>query len=96
MRVAVALTGSRADGEDLLQAALERLLRNWHRIETDAKGYLWRGAARLLGGLGQVRRSTGLWRLRELAGTGPAQDGGPARGTPSEAGTGLQLMEGRS
>ena len=28
MRAAVALTGSRADGEDLLQAALERLLRN--------------------------------------------------------------------
>ena len=42
MRVAVALTGSRADGEDLLQAALERLLRNWRRIETDAEGYLWR------------------------------------------------------
>ena len=42
MRVAVALTGSRADGEDLLQAALERLLRNWRRIETDPEGYLWR------------------------------------------------------
>jgi DNA-directed RNA polymerase specialized sigma24 family protein len=29
MRAAMALTGSRSDGEDLLQAALERLLRRW-------------------------------------------------------------------
>ena len=34
MRAAVALTGSRADGEDLLQAALERLLQNWRRVVT--------------------------------------------------------------
>ena len=38
MRAAVALTGSRADGEDLLQAALERLLRNWRRVDTDPEG----------------------------------------------------------
>jgi DNA-directed RNA polymerase specialized sigma24 family protein len=42
MRAAVALTGSRSDGEDLLQAALERLLRHWGRIEGDAEGYLRR------------------------------------------------------
>jgi RNA polymerase sigma-70 factor (sigma-E family) len=42
MGAAVALTGSRADGEDLLQAALERLLRNWRRVETDPEAYLWR------------------------------------------------------
>lgn len=42
MRVAVALTGTRADGEDLLQAALERVVRNWRRVETDPEGYLWR------------------------------------------------------
>ena len=42
MRAAVALTGSRADGEDLLQAALERLLRNWRRVDTDPEGYLRR------------------------------------------------------
>jgi RNA polymerase sigma-70 factor (sigma-E family) len=42
MRTAVALTGSRADGEDLLQAALERLLRNWRRVESDPEAYLWR------------------------------------------------------
>jgi DNA-directed RNA polymerase specialized sigma24 family protein len=42
MRAAVALTGSRADGEDLLQAAVERLLRNWRRVDTDPEGYLRR------------------------------------------------------
>ena len=42
MRAAVALAGSRSDGEDLLQAALERLLRHWTRIEGDPEGYLRR------------------------------------------------------
>ena len=42
MRAAVALTGSCADGEDLLQAAVERLLRNWRRVDTDPEGYLRR------------------------------------------------------
>jgi RNA polymerase sigma-70 factor (sigma-E family) len=42
MRAAIALTGSRPEGEDLLQAALERLLRHWNRIEGDPEGYLRR------------------------------------------------------
>jgi DNA-directed RNA polymerase specialized sigma24 family protein len=42
MRAAVALTGSRTDGEDLLQAALERLLQNWSQVDTDPEGYLRR------------------------------------------------------
>jgi RNA polymerase sigma-70 factor (sigma-E family) len=42
MRAAIALAGSRADGEDLLQAALERLLRNYRRVDSDAEGYLRR------------------------------------------------------
>ncbi len=42
MRASIALAGSRADGEDLLQAALERLLRRWHRVESDPEGYLRR------------------------------------------------------
>jgi RNA polymerase sigma-70 factor (sigma-E family) len=42
MRAAIALTGNRSDGEDLLQAALERLLRHWGRVEGDAEGYLRR------------------------------------------------------
>src|ERR1700684_266844 len=42
LAAAIALAGSRQDGEDLLQAALERVLRKPHRIETDAEGYLRR------------------------------------------------------
>jgi RNA polymerase sigma-70 factor (sigma-E family) len=42
MQAAIALTGSRLDGEDLLQAALERLLLNYHRVGSDAEGYLRR------------------------------------------------------
>jgi RNA polymerase sigma-70 factor (sigma-E family) len=41
MRAALALAGSRPEGEDLLQEALERLLRNWRRVE-DPEGYLRR------------------------------------------------------
>jgi hypothetical protein len=39
LRTAVLLTGSREAGEDLLQAALERLLRHWRRMEGDPEGY---------------------------------------------------------
>ena len=42
MCAAVALTGSRHEGEDLLQAALERVLRHWGRINGDPEGYLRR------------------------------------------------------
>jgi RNA polymerase sigma-70 factor (sigma-E family) len=42
LRTAVLLTGSREAGEDLLQAALERLLRHWRRMEGDPEGYLRR------------------------------------------------------
>jgi RNA polymerase sigma-70 factor (sigma-E family) len=66
MRAAVALTGSCADGEDLLQAALERLLRNWRRVDTDPEGYLrrilynlaadgWRSRSRWRGRLAEFR-----------------------------------------
>jgi RNA polymerase sigma-70 factor (sigma-E family) len=66
MRAAVALTGSRADAEDLLQAALERLLQNWRRIDTDPEGYLrrtlynlaadgWRRRGRWRGRLAEIR-----------------------------------------
>jgi RNA polymerase sigma-70 factor (sigma-E family) len=42
MHAAIALAGSRQEGEDLLQAALERLLRQWRRVESDPEGYLRR------------------------------------------------------
>ncbi|HET7245424.1 MAG TPA: sigma-70 family RNA polymerase sigma factor [Streptosporangiaceae bacterium] len=61
MRAAVALTGSRTDGEDLLQAALERLLQNWNRIDTDPEGYLRRTLYNLAAD-GWRRR--GRWRGR--------------------------------
>ena len=42
LRTAVLLAGSKDAGEDLLQAALERLLRHWRTIEGDPEGYLRR------------------------------------------------------
>src|SRR5450432_1155517 len=42
LRTAVLLTGSKEAGEDLLQAALERLLRHWRTIEGNPEGYLRR------------------------------------------------------
>ena len=61
MGAAVALTGSRADAEDLLQAALERLLQNWRRIDTDPEGYLRRTLYNLAAD-GWRRR--GAWRRK--------------------------------
>jgi RNA polymerase sigma-70 factor (sigma-E family) len=74
MRVAVALTGSRADGEDLLQAALERVLRNWRRVESDPEGYLWRTLYHLAADGGRRR---GRWRARlaELRAQAPVPAG---------------------
>lgn len=42
MRIALALTGNRQDAEDLLQTALERLLRSWRRVDLDPESYLRR------------------------------------------------------
>jgi RNA polymerase sigma-70 factor (sigma-E family) len=42
LATAVLLTGDRAAGEDLLQAALERLMRHWNGVEGDREGYLRR------------------------------------------------------
>lgn len=42
LATATLLTGSRAAGEDLLQAALERLMRRWHRVNESPEGYLRR------------------------------------------------------
>ncbi len=42
LRTAVLLTGSKEAGEDLLQAALERLLKHWRSIEGSPEGYLRR------------------------------------------------------
>jgi hypothetical protein len=39
LRTAVLLTGSREAGQDLLQTALERLLRHWRTLSGDPEGY---------------------------------------------------------
>jgi RNA polymerase sigma-70 factor (sigma-E family) len=77
MRVAVALTGRREDAEDLLQAALERLLRNWRGVQGDTEGYLRRTLYNLAAD-GWRRRGT--WRrkvplLRAERATGGADTG---------------------
>ncbi|MEU5722643.1 SigE family RNA polymerase sigma factor [Micromonospora sp. NPDC047738] len=55
LATAVLLTGSRAAGEDLVQAALERLMRNWSRVHSDKEGYLRRTLYHL---------AVDRWRLR--------------------------------
>ena len=60
LRIAIALTGSRADGEDLLQAALERLLPRWRTIAADAGASYLRRTLYNLAADGWRRR--GAWR----------------------------------
>ena len=74
MRAAIALTGSHADGEDLLQAALERLVRNWRRVDTDPEGYLRRTLYNLAadGWRRRGRWSGRLAEFRSQSRTGPA------------------------
>lgn len=42
LRAAMLLTGSREAGQDLLQTALERLLRHWSTLDGDPEAYLRR------------------------------------------------------
>lgn len=59
LRTAIVLAGSRDAGEDLLQAALERLFRNWRKIRGDPEGYLRRTLAHLAT---DGWRRSGRWR----------------------------------
>lgn len=78
MAIALALTGERADAEDLLQAALERMLRHRGALTTSTEAYLRRTLYNLAAD-GWRRR--GAWRrkipvlraeyLRTGAGTAP-------------------------
>ncbi len=61
MGTAIALTGSREAGEDLLQAALERVLRKPRQVDWDMDGYLRRVLYNLAAD-GWRRR--GRWRQR--------------------------------
>ena len=62
LRTAALLTGSREAGEDLLQTAIERLLRRWRRFDGDPEGYLRRTLCNLA--IDSSRRA-GRWRLKE-------------------------------
>ncbi len=63
LRVAALLTGSRADGEDLLQSALERMLRNWRRIDGDPEPYVRRTLYNLAADRG---RRLQLWTRKSV------------------------------
>ena len=76
IRAAIALTGSYSDGEDLLQAAIERVLRHPGRIDTDIEAYVRRTLYNLAAD-GWRRRSS--WQrklplLRVQAGASEAAD----------------------
>jgi RNA polymerase sigma-70 factor (sigma-E family) len=74
LHTAIALAGSRADGEDLLQAAVERLLRRHRRVD-DLEGYLRRILYNLAAD-GWRRR--GVWqRWRTLLPAQPESGIGP-------------------
>ena len=62
LRTAALLAGSRAAGEDLLQTAVERLLRRWRRFDGDPEGYLRRTLCNLA--IDGSRRA-GRWQLKE-------------------------------
>jgi RNA polymerase sigma-70 factor (sigma-E family) len=80
MGAAIALAGSRQDGEDLLQAALERVLRKPRRVDGDVEGYLRRVLYNLAAD-GWRRRGT--WKQKLLpvlrAETATAADPDPTR-----------------
>ena len=76
LRTAIVLAGSRDAGEDLLQAALERLFKNWRKIRGDPEGYLRVTLAHLAADgwrrRGRWRNRLGLLRAEE---TGYLPDG---------------------
>ena len=63
LRTAVLLTGSIEAGEDLLQSAIERLLRQGRRVDGDPEGYLRRTLCNLA--TDRYRRQ-GRWRRKLL------------------------------
>jgi RNA polymerase sigma-70 factor (sigma-E family) len=76
LRTAVLLTGTREAGEDLLQTAVERLLRRWRRFDGDPEGYLRRTLCNLAT---DGYRRAGRWRQKErLLRTGSWQAPDPA------------------
>jgi RNA polymerase sigma-70 factor (sigma-E family) len=79
LRTAKLLTGSREAGEDLLQAALERLLRHRGKIDGDPEGYLRRTMYNLAAD-GWRRRGVSIAGLRRLRAGHAGQAGGAPAG----------------
>jgi RNA polymerase sigma-70 factor (sigma-E family) len=73
LRTAILLAGSRAEGEDLLQAALERVFKRWRWIRGDPEGYLRRTLHHLAID-GWRAKQTWRARLRLLAAPEAAPD----------------------
>lgn len=79
MRVAISLTSERADAEDLMQAALERLVRHRRTVTIDTEAYVRRTLYNLAA---DGWRRQGVWRRkipllrteRASAGTDPTAD----------------------
>jgi RNA polymerase sigma-70 factor (sigma-E family) len=63
LATAVLLAGSRDAGEDLLQTAVERLLRRWRQFDGNPEGYLRKTLSNLVI---DGHRRAGRWRQREL------------------------------
>lgn len=61
LRTAALLAGSQEEGEDLLQAALERVFRRWRTIRGDPEGYLRQTLYHLAA---DGWRRKGAWRAR--------------------------------
>jgi len=62
LRTAALLAGGKDAGEDLLQTAVERLLRRWKKLDGDPEGYLRRTLCNLA--IDNHRRA-GRWRQKE-------------------------------
>ena len=83
LRAATLLTGSREAGQDLLQTALERLLRHWPTLDGDPEAYLRRTLYNLA--TDRYRRAAPAAAQaapaprRAPAGRRPGRRGGPAR-----------------
>lgn len=73
MRVAIALTGNREADEDLMQAALERVLRPPRHVDSDIEAYVRRVLSNL---------AADAWRRRGRAAAGPAVTAGPGAAGP--------------
>jgi RNA polymerase sigma-70 factor (sigma-E family) len=78
MRTAVLLAGSREAGQDLLQTALERLLRHWRTLEGDPEAYLRRTLYNLAADgyrrQGRLRRKLLLLRTQAQSSVDPTAE----------------------